>query len=184
MQEIPRKILYILIVLTILGQALSIYMFAAEIRVNPEMEYGPRDGLVVDWEIAALNAGVMIPLNILALFLIIKRKEWGPIFFITISVGNRIWSQFIYDSGMHGLFISWTILLVFFAYYVYRKMNWTEITSIVAGAVSGFPVFYFVFWETINEIIATAAWVLVIAAWIIAVKLITKKNTNKKLLTK
>ena len=74
MKEIPRKILYLLIVLTILGEAFSIYMFAANIEVNPESGFGPRDGLVVDWEIAALNAAIMVPLNLLALFLIIKRK--------------------------------------------------------------------------------------------------------------
>jgi len=175
MQEIPRKILYILIVLTILGEVFSIYMFSSNTSVNPESGFGPRDGLVVDWEIAALNAVIMVPLNLLALVLIIKRKEWGPLFFITISVGNRIASQFFFDSGMHGLFISWTILLVFFAYYVHHKLNKIEILSILAGAVSGFPVFYYVYKYTINEVIATIAWVLVIAAWILAIKAIIKK---------
>jgi len=116
----------------------------------------------------------MVPLNLLALFWIIKRKEWGPIFFIAISVGNRIASQFFFDSGMHGIFISWTILIVFFAFYVYHKLNKIEILSILAGAVSGFPVFYYVFKYTINEVIATIAWVLVIAAWIVAIKAIVK----------
>jgi hypothetical protein len=150
-------------------------MFAADIEVNPESEFGPRDGLVVDWEIAAMNAAIMVPLNLLALYLIVKRVEWGPIYFIIISIGNRMWSQFIYDSGMHGLFISWTILLVFFAFYVYHKLNKIEILSIFAGAVSGFPVFYYVFWATINEVFATGAWVLVIAAWIVAAKLIERR---------
>lgn len=175
MQDIPRKILCILIILTILGEIFSIYIFSTGSSINPDVEFDP---LIVGKEIAILNAGIMVFLNLFSLLLIIKRVEWGPLFFIAISVGNRIWSQFIYDSGMHGLFISWTILLVFFAYYVYRKMNWTEIISIAAGAISGFPVFYFVFWETINEVIATLAWVLVIAAWIIAVKLITKKQSG------
>ena len=175
MQDIPRKILYILIILTVLGEIFSIYQFSSGDSINPDVEFEP---LKVGDEIAILNAAIMVPLNLLALFLIIERVEWAPLFFIAISVGNRMWSQFIYDSGMHGLFISWTILLVFFAYYVYRKMNWNEIISITAGAISGFPVFYFVFWETINEVIATAAWVLVIAAWIIAVKLLTKKQSG------
>lgn len=171
MQEIPRKILYILIVLTILGEVFSIYMFSVGEPINPEVEFEP---LSVDWEIAVLNAAIMVPLNLLALYLILKRIEWGPIYFIIISVGNRMWSQFIYNSGMHGLFISWTILLVFFAFYVYHKLNNIEILSILAGAVSGFPMFYYVFWATINEVIATLAWVLVIVAWIGAVKLIIK----------
>ena len=173
MQEIPRKILYILIVLTILGEIFSIIMWTT----NPS---GSQDGfnqrsvLIVDWEIAVLNAAIMVPLNLLALFWIFKRKEWGPIFFIAISVGNRIASQFFFDSGMHGIFISWTILLVFFAFYVYHKLNKNEILSILAGAVSGFPVFYYVFWATINEVISTFSWVLVIATWIGTVKLIIK----------
>ena len=175
MQEIPRKILYILIILTVLGEIFSIVQFSSGDSINPDVEFEP---LKVGDELAILNAAIMVPLNLLALFLIIKRVGWAPLFFIAISVGNRMWSQFIYGSGMHGLFISWTILLVFFAYYVYRKMNWTEIISIAAGAISGFPVFYFVFWETINEVIATLAWVLVIAAWIITVKLITKKQSG------
>lgn len=175
MQDIGRKILYILIVLTILGEIFSIYTFADNTSINPESDFGPRDGLVVEWEIAVLNAAIMVPLNLLALFMIFKRKEWGPLFFIAISIGNRMWSQFIYDSGMHGIFISWTILLVFFSFYVYHKMNKFEILSIFAGAVSGFPVFYYVFWATINEVIATSAWVLVIAVWIIAVKVLVKK---------
>ena len=168
MQEVPRKILYILIVLTIIGEALSIVLWTN----NPAQ----RSVLIVDWQIAVLNAAIMVPLNLLALFWIIKRKEWGPIFFIAISVGNRIASQFFFDSGMHGIFISWTILLVFFAFYVYHKLNKIEILSILAGAVSGFPVFYYVFKYTINEVIATIAWVLVIAAWIGIVKAITKQS--------
>jgi len=175
MQEIPRKILYLLIVLTILGEIFSIIMWT----VNPTDPFqggqDPRFVLIVGYEIAVLNAVIMVPLNLLALYLIVKRIEWGPLYFIAISIGNRIASQFFFDSGMHGIFISWTILIVFFAYYVYHKLNKIEILSVLAGAVSGFPVFYYVFWATINEVIATLAWALVIAAWILAVKLITKK---------
>ena len=174
MQEIPRKILYILIVLTVLGEVFSIILWTTN-PANPSGEFDQRSVLIVDWEIAVLNAAIMVPLNLLALFWIIKRKEWGPIFFIAISVGNRIASQFFFDSGMHGIFISWTIILVFFAFYVYHKLNKIEILSILAGAVSGFPVFYYVFGATINEVIATIAWVLVIAAWILAIKAIIKK---------
>ncbi len=168
MQEIPRKILYILIVLTIIGEALSISIWTN----NPAQ----RSVLVVDWQIAVLNAAIMVPLSLLALFWIIKRKEWGPIFFIAISVGNRIASQFFFNSGMHGLFISWTMLLVFFAYYTYRQLNKIEILSIIAGAVSGFPAFYYAYKSTYSSIIATIAWVLVIAAWILSVKAITKSG--------
>ncbi len=171
MQAIPRKILYILIVLTILGEAFSIYQFVT----NPAGGLEARSVLVVDWEIAVLNAAIMVPLNLLALFWIVKRKEWGPFFFIAISVGNRIASQFFFDSGMHGLFISWTMLLVFFAYYTYRQLNKIEILSILAGAVSGFPAFYYAYKSTYSSIIATLAWVLVIAAWIVAIKALVKK---------
>ena len=76
---------------------------------------------------------------------------------------------------MHGIFVSWTILLVFFAFYVYHKLKNIEILSILVGVLSGFPVFYYVFMSTINEVIATIAWVLVIAAWIVAVKALVKK---------
>lgn len=177
MQEIPRKILYLLIVLTVIGEITSIILWV----INPHIIQGVYEArfiLVVDYTIAVLNAAVMVPLNLLALFWIIKRKEWGPFFLIAISVGNRIASQFFFDSGMHGIFISWTILLVFFAYFTYRQLHRIEILSIVAGAVSGFPVFYYVFMSTINEVIATVAWVLVIAAWIGAMKLVIKHNNR------
>ncbi len=62
------KILYILIVLTILGETFSIILWT-----NSPAQ---RSVLVVDWEIAVLNAAIMVPLNLLALFWIIKRKEW------------------------------------------------------------------------------------------------------------
>jgi hypothetical protein len=42
----------------------------------------------------------------------------------------------------------------------------------------GFPVFYYVFWATINEVIAMAGWILVIAVWIIAVELNTKNKVK------
>ena len=116
----------------------------------------------------------MVPLNLLALFWIIKRKPWGDKFFIAISIGNRMLSQFFYDSGMHGIFISLTIVLVFFAYWTYHKLNKIELLSILAGSVLGFVAFYFTFWATINEIIATLVWVLVIAAFIGVSKLINK----------
>lgn len=168
--------MYLLIILTILGEVFSIYMFATDSSVNPESGFGPRDGLVVDWEIAALNAAIMIPLNLLALFLIFKRKEYSPLFFIAISVGNRIWSQFIYDSGMHGMFIGWTGLLIYFTYWAHYKTNPIELISILAGAITGAVAFYFTFWATINEIIATIVWVLIIAAFVGLAKLINKNR--------
>ncbi len=132
--------------------------------------------LKVDYEIAVLNAAVMVPLNLLALFWIIKRKEWGPIFFIVISIGNRIASQFIFDSGIHLIFLDITAILVFFAYLVYKQLNKIEILSLVGGVISGNLAFYLAYNYTYNSVIATTAFVLVLASWIGAMKAIVKSH--------
>ena len=168
MHNLTRKILYVLIFLTIIGESISIFLWTN----NPAQ----RSVLVVDWEIAVLNAVIMVPLNLLALFWIIKRKEWGPLFLIAISIGNRIASQTFFDSGMHGLFITWTAILVFFAYFTYRQLNKIEILSIIGGYITGFIAFILTYNYTYNSIIATIALVLVLASWIGTMKAIAKSR--------
>jgi hypothetical protein len=77
----------------------------------------------------------MVALDLFALFWIIKRKKWGRFFFIVISIGNRIAAQPIFDGGMHLIFITWTALLVAFAYLEYRQLSKLETLFLVAGAI-------------------------------------------------
>ena len=119
MQDVKHKILLILLILTITGEVVSIILWT----VNPSVGVGQtaRFTLAVDYEIAVLNAVVMVALNLLALFWIIKRKKWGPIFLIIISIGNRIASHPIFIGGIHLIFVTWTALLVIFSYLCYRQ---------------------------------------------------------------
>ena len=127
MQDVKHKILLILLSLTIIGEVLSIILWTN----NPAQRFV----LVVGWEIGVLNAVVMVPLNLLALFWIIKRKKWGPLFLIVISIGNRIASQFFFDGGMHLIFVTWTALLVIFAYNEYRGLSNFETLFLSGGII-------------------------------------------------
>jgi hypothetical protein len=94
-----------------------------------------RFSLATDYTLAVLNAIVMVPLNLMALFWIIKRKKLGPLFLIVISIGNRIASQPIFDGNMHLIFVTWTAILVIFAYLEYRQLNKIETLLIVRGVI-------------------------------------------------
>ena len=60
MQDIKHKILLIMLSLTIIGEALSIIIWT-----NVPRE---RFTLTASWEIAVINAVIMIPLNLMACF--------------------------------------------------------------------------------------------------------------------
>jgi hypothetical protein len=81
-----------------------------------------------------INAAIMIPLNLLALFWIFKGKRWAPLYFIAISIGNRLWSQPLFDGGIHMIFVTWTGLLIIFAYNEYKGLSNSE-TGILSGGV-------------------------------------------------
>jgi hypothetical protein len=125
-QGVKHKTLLILLSLTIIGEILSIIIWTK----SPSQRFT----LAVNWEIAVLNAAAMIPPNLLALVWIIKRKNWGPILLIVISIGNRLLSQPIFIGGMHLIFVTWTALLVIFAYVEYRGLSNLE-TSFLSGGV-------------------------------------------------
>ena len=127
MHEVKHKILLTLLSITIIGEILSIIIWTN----SPTQRFS----LVVGWEIAVLNAVVMIPLNLLALFWIMKRRNWGPLFLIAISIGNRIVSQPIFDGGIHMIFVTWTALLVIFAYIEYRGLSNRETLFLSGGVI-------------------------------------------------
>jgi hypothetical protein len=51
------------------------------------------------------------------------KKKMGPLFLIAISIGNRVVSDPVFIGGAHGIFITWTAMLVVFAYLDYRKLS-------------------------------------------------------------
>ena len=120
MQDLRHKILLILTAITIVAEVASIIFWT----VNPTLPMGQaRITLAVDYSIAVANAAVFAVLNLIALVWIIRRNKKGPIFLIAISIINRAISHPIFIGGAHGIFITWTAVLVIFAYLDYRKLS-------------------------------------------------------------
>ena len=121
MQDLAHKILVVLTTLTIIGEIASIALWI----INPPLGTNPnaRFTLAVDYTIAVANAAVFVVLNLIALVLVIRRNKMGPIFLMAISIINRIVSHPIFIGGAHLIFISWTVLLIIFAYLDYKKLS-------------------------------------------------------------
>jgi hypothetical protein len=136
MKDITHKFLLILVIITILGELASIVLWI----VNPPLGIEPnaRFSLSVDYIFAIANAAVMIPLNIIALYGISKRYKWGPLFLISISIGNRLLSQFLFVGGIHLIFVTWTVLLVIFAYAEYTSLKVSETAFLSVGTLVDF----------------------------------------------
>jgi hypothetical protein len=125
-EGVKHKILLILIAMTIIGEVLSIIIWTTQ----PGQRY-----TVLDYQLGIINAAIMIPLNLIALFGILKGKKWGPIFLIAISIGNRLWSHPLFDGGIHMIFVTWTALLVIFAYVEYRGLSNFETLFLSGGVI-------------------------------------------------
>jgi len=126
-EGVKHKILLILIALTIIGEVLSILIWTFQ----PEQRF-----TVLSYELGVINAAVMIPLNLLALYWIVKGKNWAPLYFIAISIGNRLWSQPLFDGGIHMIFVTWTSLLVIFSYNEYRGLSNSETGILSVGVIA------------------------------------------------
>ncbi len=166
MTDVKRKILLILLSLTIIGEILSIIIWA-----NVPRE---RFTLAASWEIAVLNAVIMIPINLMALFWIIKRHKTALIFLIAISIANRTISQFIFNGGIHLVFVTWTALLVVFAYLEYRQPNTLEAFFLTGGVIFAFIASILIFAFTGNTFFGIAAYTLVLV-FMIGVLIAIKK---------
>jgi hypothetical protein len=121
MQDFKHKILLVLVALTIIGEIASIILWITNRPVGGE-PYA-RFSLAVDYTIAVANAAVFAVLNSIALVLIIRRNKIGSLFLIAISIINRAISHPIFIGGVHGIFITWTALLIIFAYLDYKKLS-------------------------------------------------------------
>jgi hypothetical protein len=121
MQDLKHKILLVLTALTIIGEVASIILWT----INPTLPTGQqiRFTLAADYTIAVANAAIFVALNLLAFVLIIRRNKKGPILLIAISIINRVISHPIFIGGAHLIFVTWTALLIIFAYLDYRKLS-------------------------------------------------------------
>ena len=120
MRDLQHKILLILTAITIVAEIGSIILW----MVNPRIPLGQaRVTLAVDYRIAVADAAVFAVLNLAAFVWILRRTKMGPIFLIAISIINRVVSFPLFIGGAHKVFITWTVLLVIFAYLDYRKLS-------------------------------------------------------------
>jgi len=123
MRDLRHKILLVLVAITIIAEVASIIFWI----VNPTIPLGKaRVTLAVDFRIAVANAVVFVALNLMAFLWIVRRNKTGPLFLIAISIINRVISDPIFIGGAHIVFITWTVLLVIFAYLDYRKISKQE----------------------------------------------------------
>jgi hypothetical protein len=124
-EGVKHKILLILMAITIIGEIASIIIWTT----NPSQRF-----TILNYELGIANAAIMIALNLIALFGIIKGKKWAPLYFIAISIGNRLLSQPLFHGGIHLIFVTWTAQLVIFAYNEYRSLSNFE-TLFISGGV-------------------------------------------------
>ncbi len=121
MPNLKHKILLVLIAITIIAEIVSIILWTTNRPIGGEPT--ARFSLAVDYTIAVANAAVFAALNTIAFVLIFRGKKIGPIFLIAISIINRAISHPIFIGGVHGIFITWTVVLVVFAYLDYRRLS-------------------------------------------------------------
>jgi hypothetical protein len=120
MQDLKHKILLVLTAFTIVGEVASIIFWT----VNPTIPLGQaRSVLAVDYKIPVASAAIFAVLNLVAFVWIKRRNKNGSLFLIAISIINRLISYTFFIGGDHLLFISWTALLIIFAYLDYRKLS-------------------------------------------------------------
>ena len=120
MRDLQHKILLILTTITIVAEIGSIILWT----VNPRIPLGQaRVTLAVDYKIAVADVAVFAALNLFGFIWILRRNKKGPLFLIAISIINRAISHPLFIGGAHFVFITWTVLLVIFAYLDYRKLS-------------------------------------------------------------
>ena len=120
MQDLKHKILLVLVAFTVVAEVASIIFWI----VNPTIPIGKaRVTLAVDFRIAVANAAVFAVLNLVAFIWIFRRIKKGPLFLIAISIINRAVSFSLFIGGAHFLFVGWTLLLVIFAFFYFRRLS-------------------------------------------------------------
>jgi hypothetical protein len=133
MRDLKRKILLILTAITIIGEIASIILWITNRPIGGE-PYA-RFTLAVDYRIAVADAAVFAALNIVGLIWIIKRNKNGALLLITNAILNRIISYPLFIGGAHGIFITFTTILVIFAYVEYRGLSNFETAFLSLGVI-------------------------------------------------
>jgi hypothetical protein len=172
MQDLKHKILLVLIALTIIGEVASIILWTA----NPILPAGQeiRFTLAVNYTIAVANASVFAVLNFIALVWIIRRNKMGPLFLIAISIINRLISQPIFVGGIHMIFVTWTAILVIFAYVEYRGLSNRETLFLSGGVILDLIATSLIF-NPVNSLIFGVIFYVVFLAFLVGTLIAIKK---------
>jgi hypothetical protein len=172
MQDLKRKILLVLVALTIIGELASIILWTA----NPIIPTGEniRYTLKVDYIIAAANAAVFVALNFVALILIVRRNKMGPLFLIAISIINRLISEPIFVGGIHLVFVTWTVQLVIFAYDEYRGLSNRGTLFLSGGAILDL-ILTSLFFNPVNSVIFGVTFYVLFLAILVVIVVVIKK---------
>jgi hypothetical protein len=136
--NLKHKILLVLTALTIVAEIAAVILWITNRPVAGE-PYA-RFSLSVDYQVAVINVAIFVALNTLALIWIARRNRFGAPLLIGISVLNRVISYFLFIGGAHGIFITWTAILVIFAYAEYRGLSNFETIFLSLGAIADLAV--------------------------------------------
>ena len=161
MRDLKRKILLILTAITIIGEIASIILWITNRPIGGE-PYA-RFTLAVDYRIAVADAAVFAALNIVGLILIIKRNKNGALLLITNAILNRIISYPLFIGGAHGIFITFTTILVIFAYVEYRGLSNFETAFLSLGVILDLAVSSLLFSAADSAQLGLAFYLLVLA---------------------
>ena len=173
MRDLKHKFLLVLLALTIVGEIASIIIWT----INPSLpnESNPRFTLAVDYMVAIANAVVFVVFNSMALFWIMKRNKLGAPFLIAISIINRFISIPLFIGGAHAIFITWTFLLIIFAYAEYRGLSNFSSAFLSLGAIADLAVTALLFSAVEGNAALGLAFYLAVLAILVGIVTLIKK---------
>lgn len=172
MRNLQHKILLALLALTIIGEVASIIIWT--INAPLPNEPSPRFTLAVDYLYAIANAAVFAGLNSMAFFGILKKNKKGALFLIAISILNRAISYPLFIGGVHAIFITWTTILVIFAYAEYRGLGKFETVFLPVGVLLDLVITALLFSAGENAASGLAFYLIVLAVLVGVAALIKK----------
>jgi hypothetical protein len=172
MRELKRKIILALTALTIIGEIASIILWTTNRPVGGEPN--ARFSLAVDYRIAIVDAAIFAVFNLVAFIWIIRRNKLGAPFLIAISILNRAISYPLFVGGAHGIFITWTAMLMIFAYAEYRGLSNFETVFLSLGTILDLAISSVLFSAADSASLGLATYLIVLAVLVAIVLAIRK----------
>jgi hypothetical protein len=132
-----NTVLIVFVLLNIIGDVGNVIFWYASPSSQGSLVGGPmgdvvsQGGLIAGWAgtevalaIGTVTLLVVAAVYAVALFGLMKRKTWGPLLVIAISIVNRVLAVFLYElSPAFAFWGVWTVILVVVAYLDYRQLT-------------------------------------------------------------